>query len=221
MSSFEVTGGPFYHARALFNRSRWQPLREWVSMNLSRHNLKDHLVLVGPSGGWSLPQHSFFENFKTISVYDPDPLAKKIFRMRFGIQVQWHCEDFFLNDGSALLSRPAHCTYLFCNVLGQLGLVYKKNWPRTEAIFKTRLLNFFNSHHWLSYHDVYSMNGVAHHLIYQDLNDFLAKENPQGEIVDHMTKDFFLKSHEQLFGWQMSSKRVHLLGWQSSEAPQL
>src|SRR5262245_55213637 len=84
------TGGLIYHARALrFSAKRWAPFRREVATWLEGWQPRERaLLLVGPSGGYSLSEE-FLRRFETVSAIDPDPLSRYIFSLRLGVAPQW------------------------------------------------------------------------------------------------------------------------------------
>ena len=223
----QISGGPTYYLRALKYSARWHNYFTW----LDRHFLywpSDYkeLVLVGPSGGWALPP-AFLKKFSKVIAYDIDPFARAIFQSRNGLEnMEWRREDFFGGpDGSKLPQYSFESSHiLFCNVLGQIGLVYGSSWkrkPQLEEVFAARLREFFRSQpYWASFHDVYSLEHSAPlqecGVRFKGLEDFSQKTGFYGPYVDHLTERYFTQRHEDLCLWQLSPRNFHLIGWKAS-----
>ncbi len=166
-------GGLVYHLRALrYSSPLWQEfrdhLRTWIR---DWHPKTDALIVVGPSGGHTLPI-SELGHFREIIALDIDPLAGWVFRIRHlellrqrRQKLIWRRKDVFFNshgewDGSFLKSflsaHPQHAI-LFANVLGQLGLQSSNSdfasAPDLGPHSKDSLQSLLKSRAWASYHD--------------------------------------------------------------------
>jgi len=130
-------GGLLYHYLALKHRSSlWRPFIEELGRWLSGWQPpEDRILLVGASGGYTLPAE-FLSRFRSIDVVEPDPLARIIFGRRFGgpgVDIGWSRTDF-LGPGRDGIFDPARTlsmlekypgrAVLFCNVLGQLCILH-------------------------------------------------------------------------------------------------
>ena len=84
------SGGIPYHLKALrFKNSHWGSHEDGVRRFLDSWNPKSrHLLLIGPSGGYSLPR-GWLDRFETVSAFDPDLLARVIIEKLLGRSVSW------------------------------------------------------------------------------------------------------------------------------------
>jgi hypothetical protein len=154
-SLFHHSGGAIYHWRALKNvRKLWSPHREQTRAFLDEWNPKsESITLIGPSGGYSLPK-AWLKKFKSITAFEPDPIARKIFEWRTGTKPHWIKTPFRFEDlrnGSLTLSPKS--AVLFCNLLGQLDFDEEAGLLAQEELCKLT-----ESHELASYHDVLSGN---------------------------------------------------------------
>ena len=165
---FRPSGGLSYHLRARLNRARWEPFAQQVAKWLRTWDVTGpELVLIGPSGGYSLSDE-FLGRFTKIDAYDLDPLAHFFFRGRHPhARVRFHRRDVFSHNNRINLSplrevlagHPA-AAILFCNVLGQLPLEI----AATENELVHNLLNLkklLEGRRWASYHDRFSDRGTT------------------------------------------------------------
>jgi len=202
----QLTGGPLYHLRAgLRIKGQWRAFREQVQKWLTEwSHEKSELVLIGPSAGWTLPGN-FLNSFEKIHAYDLDPLARGLFTLNHRMRVQWYREDAIGFNGEKLLElipRHPNAAFLFCNVLGQLGLLYKTEWGEDcPEEYITNMQSFFREcETWASYHERLS--------IHKDV------------LVDHMTEPIFKEfaSHGE-FRWSFSTQSIHVIDWVTSSTP--
>lgn len=226
LSLLQSSGGPSYYIRAWLYGSAWYPYQAWLHRQLQswQHGQKN-LILVGPSGGWSLPT-PFLQSFDKVIAYDIDPFAKTIFQIRHRLtSLEWHQLDFFGDGYGSLLPERRSSTHamLFCNVLGQTGVVYKNIWQKTPAAEQQFILNLKEllktQGSWASFHDVYSVEHRAPlktiSQTFFDLPDFVAQTGIQKTFIDHLTRRYFAQEHEALQLWRLSPRKAHLIGWQS------
>lgn len=227
LNPFHPTGGLGYHARALLNKKRWQPFKDFVEswlMEWSQHlDLQTHrqLVLVGPNAGYTLPR-AFIQLFDRVVVVEPDPVAYMLFEARFLAQAHWVRHDYFglsekvpraeaLKD---LFTAHPNAVILFCNVLGQLPVILRdmpiksKSAEDKSAIIEKYMADIglilqqgMKTHKLASYHDRYSRS--------------LSNSN---EIIDHLTGDLFrgVKDKKE-FPWRISSREEHQIEFVRSE----
>jgi len=146
-----MSGGLFYHFRAWRfckknSLNLWWDHQDGVQRFLERWGPKEKtLVLIGPSGGYSLPA-DFLERFERIIAFEIDPVARLIFEKRFGIKPQWIKHPFQFEPFSDL---PADAAILFCNLLGQVPF---KNAKKMSLLLEAAL----KGRSWASYHDAMS-----------------------------------------------------------------
>lgn len=190
-STTNPTGGLQYHLRSLLNRKRWQPFCEMVETWLNdwyRDAALDNvstLILIGPNAGYTLPK-SFLQKFQRIILNDIDPLAYLLFRARFadlGVPVVFENQDYLVGTSGRvrlheLCERYPGAALLFCNVLGQLPLLLKKNKKLNVETYMQELgaeiVRLSSQHKVASYHDRFSRNLL----------------NPD-EVIDHLTQNMF------------------------------
>jgi len=152
-SLFHHSGGVIYHWRALRNQyDLWHPhvkqtrafIEEWNPQSKS-------LTLIGPSGGYSLPK-AWIKKFDSITAYEPDWLARKIFEIRMGFKPNWITEPFdFEKLKNGELTIPKSSAILFSNLLGQI------NFDESAGLLaQEELLKLANTHEFASYHDILS-----------------------------------------------------------------
>jgi hypothetical protein len=215
--SYDLTGGPIWHLRAMWRRSHlWKPFRSNIDNFLNSWPVREReLLLIGPSAGWCLPE-KFLRGFSIIHAMDPDPFAALLFRLhhphaRIGA---WHRNDFFV-EGDAFLDRHPAAAVLFCNVLGQRRYVNRDIASAEEEMrqIKSRL----RGRNWASFHDLLSGKGVASPEVKElkttlDQATLLSSLDLSGEWLDHLTGDVFNRSQKrQIIPWQFAQGRVHLV----------
>jgi hypothetical protein len=175
---FNPTGGFGYHVRALlYGRRQWAPFRQEIARWLRGWAPPEReLLLVGPSGGYSLDP-AFLGAFSRIIAVDIDPLAALIFRLRFGRQLRerrvslvWDGRDhlspglqgFSIQPLCALIDAYPEAAVLFCNLLGQLPLLGEDRLPDQsdddppEGSYERWLLGLpaaLAGRSWATYHD--------------------------------------------------------------------
>jgi hypothetical protein len=215
--SYDLTGGPVWHARAMWQRARlWKPFRKHVKDFLDAWPVREReLLLIGPSAGWCLPEE-FLRGFSIIHAMDPDPFAALLFRFhhpnaRIG---SWQRADFFV-EGDAFLDRHPSAAVLFCNVLGQRRYVNRDIACVEEELrmIKTRL----RGRNWASFHDLLSGKGEASPDVKElksslEQATLLSSLDLSGEWLDHLTGEV-LPRHQprQIIPWQFAQGRVHLV----------
>lgn len=215
--SYDLTGGPVWHLRALWRRSHlWKPFRSHIGNFLGTWPVREReLLLIGPSAGWCLPEN-FLRGFSIIHAMDPDPFAALLFRLhhphaRIGA---WHRADFFL-EGDDFLNRHPGAAVLFCNMLGQRRYVNHDVASVEEELrmIKTRL----RGRDWASFHDLLSGKGEAKSELKElktclEQATLLSSLDLSGEWLDHLTGDV-LPRHQprQIIPWQFAKGRVHLV----------
>jgi hypothetical protein len=171
------SGGLRYHLRAArYRNTLWreyiQRVQQWLS---SWSPGEGSLLLVGPSGGYSL-EPTFLTRFRRIEALDPDPLAERIFRARFHktlgqahTRLHWNRSDVFSPspDGfqiarfAEFLQRdvPRETAVLFSNFLGQMYLLDPKDsYGESLQQWLHALPSVLSGRSWGSYHDRFSGN---------------------------------------------------------------
>lgn len=213
------SGGLAWHWRAWRNRRRWQPFRDTLAAWLGAWQpRRPHLVLIGPSAGHTLPT-DFLARFASITVLEPDPLARWLLRRRLaGLPLAFDSLDAFADGGFARLVQayPRHAL-LFCNVLGQLA-------PRDEAAaarWCAALRTALAGHAWASWHDLVSTARPPRRM--QScfsagplaLEALLARFWDGGELplVDHGTLALAPDLPRSHAAWPITPRYWHLVEW--------
>lgn len=231
---FNPTGGLIYHLKALnYRHSLWRNFRSEIAAWLTEWHVREqHLILVGPSGGYCLCEN-FLSRFESIVAVDPDPLAKLIFKIRFRktlrekkIQLEWVRADILsprneiydpLPFACLLDQYPGHAV-LFCNFLGQARFLTRLEIPHESfSDWKAALTDLVSPRSWASFHDRYSGESKPR-LRTISLNNELSEEQiseefyPQGgEIFDHLTHGLFPGKDFRYFSWEISPGYYHLI----------
>ena len=215
MPLFLPSGGLLYHARAFrLGKTCWAPFRRAVREWLARWEPPcSGLLLIGPSGGYSLPTE-WLARFSEVVAIDFDPLARPLFgrRHRACRSLRWVLEDVLPVgtlglDSSALERRlaeyPDHAV-LFSNVLGQLALssACEDAVERDLAVLRQTL----DGRHWASYHDRLSaprrpdLPSDRRHR--NDLELARLAYSGGGEIVSHSTALLGRGLECETFAWE-------------------
>lgn len=152
-SLFHYSGGLTYHWRAFRNQQKlWAKHRFQTAAFLEEWNPQASILyLIGPSGGYSLPQ-DWLKKFKTIIAMEPDPVARKIFELRSGLKPNWIKTPFSfdaLKKGDLRFSENS--SILFCNLLGQMDFDQDSGMLAQEELCKLA-----QTHEIASYHDALS-----------------------------------------------------------------
>jgi hypothetical protein len=219
------SGGMVYHWRAYrysknTSESLWSSHLEGVQKFLAAWNPPEKsLVLIGPSGGYSIPK-SFLEKFEKVTAIEPDFLARTIFEKRFEMKPIWVKSGIsFRNLESLQKIIPENSAILFSNILGQVPL------PRVSALQK-ELKRVLQNHSWASYHD--AMSGEQMQFDAELAQPFqkaplsLMKKmiypmvaNPTALTVNaHEAPDLFPadpKLNFRYWQWRLTPKRAHLI----------
>ena len=217
----DFSGGLFYHLKAYrYLNHEWKDHRNAVARFLEAWNPKHRkLILIGPSGGYSLPK-SFLEKFDSITVYEPDAVARFIFEKRFQLKPRWIQKPFDFESG--VLDSDA--AILFCNLLGQIPI-------RSFHRFRPLLLELLKGKEWASFHDAFSAHGIRFDL--EKYGDLLSSKSPhsklqlsevksgvhvQGvrttlELTQHLSFDLFSGPEYKFYYWEwrLNRKTAHLI----------
>lgn len=234
MSLINAAGGLYYHARAVRYGRKWMPFVEQVGAWLRSWDCpREGLLLVSPSGGYSLPDE-WLSQFKQVIAFDVDPLARIVFERRHPrSKVTWHNLNCFPFEGGKIdwarlihqFNRQPSYSVLFCNVLGQLealaGHASEINTiPKSLMEIRHRL----QERNWASYHDRFSspyepdMEGLTDN----HLPDALLREsayawaNPP-RVEDHLTGQLGAGLPCHYMTWQRVPGYWHLIEACSSQ----
>ncbi len=217
----DASGGLGYHWRAWrFRRRLWHGFHLQVAQWLDDWQPPAKtLILVGPSAGYALPAH-FVARFAQHVAIEPDPLARWLLRRRFAsVSWQFAQADVFADEHALehLSETYPDSAVLFCNVIGQVldadSLVAWRN----------RHAPWFASHHWASWHDVFSSDRAPLALPSADeirlgpeASTSVAKRLWQGQrcrVEDHGS--FNLWPQAQHVAWPLTPAQWHVVAWVS------
>ena len=214
MSWMDSSGGLIYHLRARFHRSLWADHLQAVQRFLSAWNPSaSTLILIGPSGGYSLPPE-FLKRFKKIIAYEPDSLARFIFEKRMGIKPEWVKRPFRFEP---LIESFPEGAILFCNLLGQIPI---HKLPQ----FRLNLIASLQGREWASFQDAYSSVHGKFGKIETESKKLLStqlkpafengNEKKELEVTEHEAFGIFKDASGLRFsywGWQLTPQRSHLI----------
>ena len=218
-----MSGGLLYHFRAVLhgkNQGLWSSHQVGVKQFLDRWNPPEKsLVLIGPSGGYSLPKF-FLERFSEVIAIEPDLLARLIFEKRFLIKPKWIKGRVNFNRLDNLEGLiPPGAAILFCNLLGQVPL---NSTSHIAQVFKKNL----SSRSWASFHDALSGEllefdtELAEPLKKANLVQMKAWIYPKvklGSVLTvnaHQAPDLFRdekNNHFFYWQWRIIPRRTHLI----------
>ena len=195
----------------------------------------DELILFGSSGGYTISE-SFLLPFKKITIFEPDPLARWIFRRRFPNRLiqktVFQSSDLLNPDGLRSLAEnnPRAC-FIMSNVMGQLHLLNEEQW----LLLRSQLAGILKNRFWISYHDrvsgevkpSISKNEFTAPLSNDALLDHFypakigASATPRPELVDHLTYPLFESGDHSCayFAWPLFPGTWHLIEAVSSGSP--
>jgi hypothetical protein len=196
---FRASGGLKYHWRAWRQRSQWSSFRQEIEKWLEDWSFdSDELILIGPSGGYTLPT-GWLRGFKTVYAFDADPLAPFFFKRQHpGVNVIFERRELFWVDGRytaqnllPILRQHPGAAVLMSNVLGQLLLEHPVSEPAWEH-FLMELRGRLEREPWASYHDLYT--------------------HEKGEVIDHLLDGKWKAGLEtRQFRWPLTRASQHLI----------
>jgi len=238
-----AAGGLKYHFKAAQNSKKlWAPFREKIStllMQWQKQNTKqlhNELLLIGPSAAYCVDS-AFFSSYESIKAIDVDPLAALFFKLRHRpVSVKFHLQNLFINDERPfqnLLEQNPNASVLFCNILGQLPLIFaeQKNTALLEY-WKTHLPRLLKNRTWASFHDRVSgplRPKITHSIKFDHrLSDEELIEhcyNPvseRTELVDHDTSGLFpIQCDHVYLPWQIDPSWWQLIEFTVAASPDL
>ncbi len=227
--AFNLAGGMIYHYHAVkFKATFWQSYLQHVQKFLDSWEPKnEQLLLIGPSGGYSLPE-KLVARYQRLVAVDIDPIAEAIFKNRFpGSNVLWINEDVFKLDRGLqvdsfreFLRKFSNSDILFCNVLGQLPIYYKISAADEYALWLKDLFGLIKDYNYASYHDIFSFKGNAK--VKSEFENFdnqitpesLALrflETPPAEMQDHFVSSLFAERSRMVIYWQLNKDSHHFI----------
>lgn len=210
----DSSGGLLYHLRAWRLRGRdWRPFHSQVASWLDGWRpTARRLVLVGPSAGYALPA-TFLYRFDEIVAYEPDPLARFLFRRRFPlIRIVF---SGAVRDLAMLTKAHIESAFLFCNLLGQ-------DWTDDPAVaWHAAFMDALAGREWASFHEVASTTRTPDSPTPVRLTNCpefapLMRHFWQGgELVveDHGTLGLFPGKPREYSIWAFRPGRHHLIEW--------
>lgn len=221
------SGGLLYHLRALRSRKLWREFADDLETWLDEWKKPSgKLILVGPSGGYTLPT-AWLRGFSEVHAFDIDPLAAWFFSLRHpDVNVEFECKDIFFNNGqlsTATLEATVHAhpgaSLLFCNVLGQIPLENRLadgDLARYLKQLRASLVGFT----WASYHDLYTVEPLALHDHRKVAQVFCSgRDITRGvagidhlEIIDHTLRGGWSDGLSTVrFSWTLTKHSLHLI----------
>lgn len=226
MPLLHPSGGLVYHLRAWrYGPSLWSDfhgrVRAWLA---GWRPGTEHLVLVGPSGGYALDLR-FLQGFPRVTVLEPDRLARVILERRFpGVPFRFDKDPGLARaDGfSRLAARYPEGAFLFCNLLGQSPV-------GQDADFRHRawlsgLEAALAGHAWASWHDLASTGEPPDETATTRLERAAPLESVlecfwRGErqkpltIHDHECGGILPDAPREYTVWELRPGRYHVVEW--------
>lgn len=217
---FSASGGLLYHWRARRSKALWQPFVADLEKLLAAWASKGELIVIGPSGGYSLST-GWLKKFRRVIAFDIDPLAPWFFKNRhFG--VEFHKQDmFFDSDGLSFkpllreIEKYPQARILFANVFGQLPLERELRDGELPAYLR-KLAPTLKDRAWASYHDLYTLENLPlnrHASALQSYRKTRSIAALSGEVIDHTTQGVWTGG--KILGWSLTSRSLHLIEFYS------
>jgi hypothetical protein len=238
-----ASGGGLYHAKAIvYQHTLWRDYTENIKHIITNWldglPPSDSLILVGHSGGYSLPLQKI-KNYRLICI-DPDPLAHRILNFRLSGKFSARANDKHIRNDLiirpileadpttdslvAILKVKLSSPVIFCNFWGQVGVLTSKA-DQVFNFWKHNLPVLLEGRPWLSYHDRLSTQNLnptdkkielSETVLSNDqlIKDFFIPNN--GEVVDHKTHGFFsdvknMKKNYTYLQWTLSYESKHII----------
>jgi len=223
------SGGALYHLRALTRQALWRDFSRQIAEWLDQWQTPtEELILIGPSGGYTLPT-PWLRSFKKITAYDIDPLAPWFFHRQHRLpNVKFIKQDLFWQKNklslahlSEIRSRNPHASVLFCNVLGQIPLEGEVNEAGWQS-YLNHLRGLLEGWRWASYHDLFTVDHLPHRehgsvaALYKTKPDISEAVEPSHgsttEVTDHlMLGPWTAGLTKTVFPWSLSNTSLHLI----------
>ncbi len=223
------SGGITYHYFASrYVSSLWLPYRAQVELWLNHWAVpsENPLILIGPSGGYSLPSH-WLTRFQNITVLEPDSLAKYLLQKRFPqIQFQFPKIKTLQNTLEFCQAHPTH-TLLFTNLLGQIRHLTANS--QEVLSIQNQVKPLLTRKHWASYHDIFSVRtpqslheirpfSTTGRPTLEDIIRTTLTEIPHNvEFIDHETEWIAPQNPHFFSGWRLHRNSLHCIGFTCSE----
>lgn len=228
-------GGLSYHFRAAwFGTKQWGTTRRNVETWLQQWvPIEQHLLLIGPSAGYTLP-FPWLGRFEKVTVFEPDPVARWLFRRRWratlgaraAVKLEFVHEDYLTHQPERFVAQVdvrAPAAILYCNLVGQLSHLLAT--PEKEPLLcraKGAVTETLRGRSWASYHDRVSSSRApkiaalgqtqSGRLSDDELAQFYDGYGEGTILLDHDTEDVF-PAHlpHYYFGWELIPGYFHLL----------
>lgn len=223
MPFLHPSGGLVYHLRAWrYGERLWPAFHAQVHQWLAAWQpAPDHLVLVGPSGGYALDA-GFLDRFARVTALEPDQLARIILARRFPRRPFRFDADpgLSLSEGfSRLARRYPDAAFLFCNLFGQQLVGQSAGFQRQSWL--AGLAPALAGRHWASWHDLAStrrrpdgretlrLEGE------EPLEDVLGYFWRGGELAihDHECSGLPADAPREYATWELRPGQYHLVEW--------
>lgn len=220
MGLLNPAGGLSYHLKALRYSRNWTSFRGDIQRWLEGWGIPHkEIILIGPSAGYVLPL-TWLSSFESRFGIEPDPLARLSLRARIG-RVEWLRHKWFrvdyssksalfpLKDFEKLCHEHPHAPILFCNILGQIPTLYRKeirNNPQAFENWKKDFAGQLKARTFASFHDIYSTD--RDFVLMGSDREWAAGSN----VIDHQTSDLFSSFTDRCyFKWPLTSRQFHLI----------
>jgi hypothetical protein len=204
-----------YHLRAWrYRKTLWESHAEGVAEFLQGWDHPRHIVVIGPSGGYSLPM-DWLARLESLTVIEPDPVGRAVFASKLlPLQLLTRFVNQRLNFEDPAFLRPyiaKDTGVLFANVLGQVRV----SDPRAFTRSMSAALHGWN---WASYHDRLSGRerlwrtpvSMTERIATKDL----LEEGAGGELQEHLASDLLAPlgaKKVQYWDWRISPRQIHLI----------
>ncbi len=228
---FRPSGGVMFHARAWRHEKLWQGFNVAIAQWLESWDApRDELILIGPSGGYTLPVN-WLRSFRQIFAYDTDPLVPWLFPKRHPYaRVKFIRSDVFWKSGrlslsplKKILSDHPKASIAFCNVLGQLPLEGDFNEHQWEIyLYELRLL--MKDRKWASYHDLATIEPIPLERHQKVLNEYYNSDGKDLKralggvrkrnvtITDHLMRGRWTADlDKRMFAWSLTTTSLHVI----------
>lgn len=226
------TGGLAYHFIAWRQKRAWRAfclqIREFLESHVPNNG---NLLLVGPSGGYTLPTQ-WLSGFQQISAIDPDPLAPFFFRRNHPrLKVTWSRHNYLFDHerqwrteglSEIIGDYPNHLLF-FTNLVGQLPLLLKQanlqdedTWKRWQQDWREALAR----QRWVSIHDLFSSAQAPNPPLNRDFSGLEKDQlvncyyggNQSVTVTDHLTYDLLPTADVfHRYAWPLYSNQIHLV----------
>ena len=216
-------GGIRYHLRALKGRSAWRQFRRDLEAVMDKWDAKsDRLVIIGSSGGYSLCGKTL-RRFKSITIVEPDPIARLIFRIRFPfVKLSCDSNDYLCSKAALanIIVRYPDEAFLFSNVLGQRSLLYPEEGEKGHLSWLKSFSKILDGRSWMSYHDKVSADApfisispypASQELSPDELMDIFFGPDESISYSDHCTAPWFEKASRTYLSWDLGPHQKHVI----------